>query len=131
MIKFKFINRDFNYRENFDCYIKVDNPIGVKDLPAGEYMIRGNKKSYRKEYFHIGNDVWYLVDDVKKDNGHYMYDSERYMLFPNLSEKEWGKIGSCYPYLSPLWKRNFIGYSNYMDLRQMVRDIKKNFIKWK
>ena len=46
MIKFKFIHRDFwgdeeTLREDFKT---VDVPLPYKNLPDGEYLIRGNKK---------------------------------------------------------------------------------------
>ena len=132
MKKFKFVHREFyeEFIDDYDDFTKVENPIGVSNLPTGEYMIRGNKKSHRKKYYHIGNEVWYLVEDVIRDNGHYSCDAREYQLFPQFSEKEWDKISSCYKYLTSLWKRNLDGYDFYMHIRELRRDVAKNFLKY-
>ena len=132
MIKFKFVHREFydEFDDEYDDFKRVDNPIGAINLPIGEYLIRGDKKSHRKKYYHIGNDVWYLVENVIRDNGHYLCDAGEYQLFPQLSEKEWNKIRSCYKYLTPLWKRNLHGYDSYMHWRELRRDISKDFLKY-
>lgn len=135
MIKFKFLHSGYSNLEDLleDCEsfgIKIENPIGILNLPIGEYMIRGNKKGQRKEYFHFGNEIWYLISDVEIDNGHYTIDSCLYKLYPELPEKEWDKIRSCYKYLTPLWKRNVDGHDHWLMLRKLVRDIHKNFLKY-
>lgn len=133
MIKFKFINNRYSNLEDLleDCKnfsTEVENPIGVLNLPVGDYMIRGNKKGQRKEYFHFGNEVWYLISNVEEDNGHYMCDSYIYKLYPELSEKEWDKIRSSYKYLTPLWKRHLSGHDQWLDIRRMLRNIRKSFL---
>ena len=72
MIKFKFIHSSYSDLRRLleDCKnfsTKVENPIGVLNLPVGDYMIRGNKKGQRKEYFHFGNEVWYLISNVEEN----------------------------------------------------------------
>lgn len=134
-VKFKFINNSYSNLEDVlddlkTFSIKVENPIGVLNLPIGEYMIRGNKKGQRKEYFHFGNEVWYLISDVKVDNGHYMCDSYLYKLYPELPEKEWDKIRSCYKYLTPLWRRHLAGHDQWLDLRELSRNIRKDFLQF-
>lgn len=135
MIKFKFVNRDFGIYDEDDFnsdFRIVDNPIDYnKLLPDGEYLIRGDKKSHAKKYYHCFN-KWYLVEDKIRDNGHYMCDCTEYLLFPQKSEKEWSKLTSVpYKCLSPTWQRYLSGYQFYMQLRKLTRDVKKDFIKYK
>jgi hypothetical protein len=128
--KFKFISREFwNDVVEEECYTKVDPPLPYKNLPDGDYMIRGDKKSHRKVYWKI-NDTWYLIDDVIKDNGHYMCDSFEYNLFPSLSEKEWNKIEAVgYKRLNPIWQRHLMGYRLWCDIRKQNREISLMFMK--
>lgn len=133
--KFKFLNNQYSNLEELlnDCKIfatEVKNPIGVLNLPIGEYMIRGNKKGQRKEYFHFGNEIWYLFSNIEVDNGYYLCDSYKYKLYPELPEKEWNKIRSCYKYLTPLWKRHLYGHDQWLELRKLSRDIHKNFLQY-
>lgn len=131
-VKFKFLHKDFwekDYPFLYKDFVKVENPIGIPNLPRGEYMIRGNQKSHRKEYYHLGNEIWLLIEDVIKDNGHYFCDAATYELFPNLPEKEWDKIRSCAKYLNRDWQRKLSGHDFWMDLRRLTREMKKDFLK--
>ena len=131
-MKFKYISFETLFEEwELEHFKIVDCPLPYNDLPDGEYLIRGNKRSHRKKYWKF-KDKWYLVNDVTKDNGHYDCDSAEYMLFPMLSEKEWQKIkGVPYKVLSPLWKRHIAGYTHWMQCRKLVRGIKLDYIKFK
>lgn len=93
-------------------------------------MIRGNKKGTRKVYIHaFGN--WYLIDDVKKDNGHYLCDAEHYQLYPNLSHKEWEELNSGIDrkYLTKYIKRALFGYYFHLELRNNRNESKKRYNK--
>lgn len=126
-ITFKFIPNDFSFYDlessyKDDGYLPVSNPLPYENLPDGEYLIRGNQKEHRKEYWKDG-DAWYLVDVVEKDNGHYICDSSAYMLFPSLPEKEWKRILAIpYKRFSPVWQRHIFGYKHWLELRRIKRD---------
>jgi len=130
MIKFKFLH--FSLPEEYidlgeynEYYKEVDNPIGIQNLPNGEYMIRGNKKGHRKEYYHINN-TWFLVSDVTKDNGHNICDATRYMLFPSLPEKQWNAISKAgWRRLNKTWQRYLFAYYHWQDLLRIQKDMGK------
>jgi hypothetical protein len=128
-MKFKFINREFDDLEELREFFKeVECPLPFENLPNGEYMIRGDKKSYRKEYFN-SNGIWFLVENVTKDNGHYMCDAAEYLLFPQLSEKEWALLNKVpYKTLNKVWQRNLCGYNTYMGWKKLREDTKKSFL---
>lgn len=130
--RFKFINRDFDREDDLDdlieCFKKVECPLPFDNLPNGEYVIRGDKKSHRKKYFNA-NGVWFLVEDVKKDNGHFMCDAATYLLFPQLSEKEWTLLNNVpYKTLNKVWQRNLCGYNCFMDWKKLRENTKKSFL---
>jgi hypothetical protein len=128
--KIKFINFNVNYDHielNHD-FKNVENPTPYKNLPDGEYLIRGDKKDYSKKYW-VKDNIWYLIEDKIKDNGHYLCNAAIYTLFPQLSEKEW-EIMNKIPYkrLSKYWQRARYGYNFYMKLREISRDARKGYI---
>ncbi len=113
-----------------DDFTKTDCPLPYNNLPDGEYMIRGNKKATRKKYWKLKGE-WFLIEDVKKDNGHYSCDSTEYNLFPSLPKKEWDKIiAAGRKRLNPLWQRHLYGYLHWCELRELTRGVKKSFLKY-
>ena len=129
-IKFKYIPFRVRY-EGIDLmgdFKTVAPPLPYKNLPEGEYLIRGNKKSHRRKYW-LYNNVWFLVEDETKDRGQYYCDSCEYMLFSSLSEKEWKNIENVgVTRLNKLWQRHLYGYKHWKNLREISRDIKKDFL---
>ena len=111
-------------------FSEVENPMPeYKNLPDGEYVIRGDKKGQRKEYWKCMG-LWFLVSDVEKDNGHYYCDASTYELFPSLSEKEWKSIESVgWKRLNKVWQRNLSGYKQWMDIRKLQRNMQMDFMK--
>ena len=104
---------------------KVVNPTSYKNLPDGEYLIRGNKKDHSKTYW-VVDSIWYLIEDKVKDNGHYCCNASKYLLFPQLSEKEWEVMNKIpYKRLTKYWRRARYGYNFYMELRQLRRNRRK------
>jgi len=131
MVKFKFVNKEFydDFKEDYDSFKIVENPIGYDNLPEGEYLIRGNKKSHAKKYWHCF-DVWYLIENRTVDNGHFICDCTEYKLYPQMSEKQWDVLSHVpYKCLSPVWRRYLSGYQFGMELRELTRNIKKDFLK--
>ncbi len=128
---FKYISRKFYNEEDLENdYTQVTCPIPYnRFFPDGEYLIRGNKKEHRKEYY-CCNNKWFLVEDIEKDNGHYYCDSNIYMLFPILSHKEYERMRKVgFKKLNKVWQRNITGYFNWLNLRKLVRDIHLDCIK--
>ena len=132
MIKFKFIHRDFwgdeeTLREDFKT---VDVPLPYKNLPDGEYLIRGNKKNHRKKYYKVA-DTWFIVQDRTTDNGQYDCDSTEYELFPSLPQKEWDKIEQAgYKRLNKVWKRHLAGYLFWLRLREIRRNVHLSYLQY-
>lgn len=131
--KFKFINFSHEWeldevKGDFDV---VPNPTPYNNLPDGEYVIRGNIQYHRNEYWKIEN-VWHLVTTYDFDNGQYMCDAAEYLLFPNLSEKEWEILNHpiAHGKLSKYWNRALYGRNFWMELRQLSRDSKLNYNKF-
>jgi hypothetical protein len=123
-MKFKFINKQFLEFTDLENYPLVENPLPYKNLPDGEYLIRGTVKAQRKVYWKFGT-KWYLIEDVLKDNGHYYCDSTQYMLFPILSEKEWVNIRKVgWKKLNKVWQRHLFGYLHWKELCHLRRDTK-------
>jgi hypothetical protein len=128
-IKFKYYQGNVHLWENEDLKEdfgkNVESPLPYKKMPNGVYLIRGNEKSHRKEYW-VLNNKWYLVSDVKKDNGHYLCDSATFNLFPQLSEKEWNNIlkipNKCF---NKLWQRHIYGYWHWKNMRELRKEIFK------
>lgn len=117
-MKFKFQNRQF-YGDEIEDFKKVINPLPYYNLPDGEYLIRGSIKEHRKIYWKY-KDNWYLIEDVRKDNGHYYCDSTTYMLFPILSEKEWINIRNVgWKRLNKVWQRHLFGYIHWKELHEL------------
>ena len=130
-MKFKYVthNRDFEDWELED-FVVVDSPLSYKNLPDGEYLIRGNKKEHRKEYYKY-KDKWYLIHESTKDNGHFTCDATEYMLFPMLPEKEWELLNKIpYNRLNKLWQRWRSAHQHWLDLIKIRRDVKLSFIKY-
>lgn len=132
-MKFKFINspyeRDLLMIEA-DNLEEVPNPLPYSNLPNGEYMIRGNKKGHRKEYWKIEG-KWFLISSVEKDNGHYMCDATEYALYPQKPESFWKSLKSVHwKCLSKYWRRALYGYTFHMELRESSRRMAKDWIKW-
>ena len=124
-VRFKFISRDFNLYDLENEFVSVENPLNYKNLPDGEYLIRGDKKSHSKKYY-VKNNKWYLVENKTKDNGHYFTNAAIYQLFPQKPESFW-KVLNAIPYkcLSKYWQRARFGYNFYMELRKIGRDSNK------
>ena len=117
--KFKYLPHGLpiEFLEEEEMGKKVKCPLPYKNLPNGEYLIRGAKKEHRKIYYKI-NKKWYLIEDVTKDNGHNTVDSTKYGLFPSLPEKEWVTIEAAgYARLNKLWQRHLGAYKHWCDLR--------------
>ena len=107
------------------------NPTKYSKVPDGIYHIRGDKNHYAK-YYHVFNNVWYLMENKTKDNGHYYCEAATYELFPPLSEKEWD-IMNAIPYkrLTKYWQRARYGYNFYMELRATSRRARLAYLKFK
>lgn len=124
--KFKFLN--FSYTpdadEFTDEFTEVSNPTPYNNLPDGEYIVRGNKQFHRKEYWKNHN-TWYFINEYTYDNGHYMCDAEKYLLFPNLSENEWDALNNpiIKNKLTKYWKRALYGRNFWMNLRNTSREV--------
>lgn len=129
--KLKYISRSFDQFDLEDDFEIVDNPTKWNNLPDGEYLIRGDKKDHSIEYY-VKDNIWYLVDNKTKDNGHYMCAASTYQLYPNLSEKEWAILSHplVWNKLNKYWQRAVYGYKFSMELRNMTRDIKKSMLKY-
>ncbi len=131
-MKFKYISFEITHsiedlKEDFKL---CENPLPHNNLPDGEYMIRGNKKSHRTKYWVVNNN-WFLVNSSTKDNGHFYCDANVYQLFPNKSQKEWENLKKIpFKCLSKYWQRALIGYINYQDCRKLRRGIIKDFLKF-
>ena len=95
MIKFKYNELTPSYREyhfNHHHYKRnLFNPIGIENLPEGEYFVRGKVKDSGCIYIYRNNE-WILIQSYNKDNGHRMMSCLRYNLLPQLSEKEWNNV---------------------------------------
>lgn len=131
-IKFKFISSEFEWETKWldEEFKRIANPLPYNNLPDGEYIIRGSRKGQRKVYWK-NKDIWYFVEDVKKDNGHYYTDSTRYMLFPMLSEKEWNTIQSVgWKKLNLNWQRHLYGYFHWKELLKLRFETKLSMYKW-
>ena len=132
-IKFKYLafrHTFFDVDELREQFTEVENPLPYNNLPDGEYLIRGNKKSHRKYYWKFEN-LWFLSEDVIKDNGHYHCDATRYLLFPSLSEKEWKYIALAgWKRLTPFWQRCLHGYEFWMELNKSRKNMKLDHIQF-
>ena len=129
-MKFKFINFQYPFtkEELLEDFQEVECPLPYKNLPDGEYLIRGDKAQHRKKYWKSENS-WFFVDESTRDNGHFMSEATTYKLYPQLSEKEWAAL-SAVPFkcLSRYWQRALCGYRFDMELREMSRKIMKDFL---
>ncbi len=122
--KIKYNKKDFSsdwYSEFEDQFKLVPNPTPFKNLPDGEYLIRGEQKDHAKEYY-VQHGNWYLVDVIVKDNGHKMCRWAEYHYFPQLPEKEWNILNKVYSKLSNYWKMCVIGHNLYMQFRETKRN---------
>jgi hypothetical protein len=133
--KIKFLNHKnyITYERLKKDYKIVESPLPqYHDLPIGEYLIRGDKKNHAKKYYYISK-TWFLIDNIIKDNGHYLCRSTEYELFPNLSKKEWDKLNDplIASKLTKNWQRNIFGYFFWMKLREIRRKICMNMYKHK
>ncbi|MGV8961867.1 MAG: hypothetical protein ACOH2V_00555 [Candidatus Saccharimonadaceae bacterium] len=130
--RFKYINfsHEYSHEELREDFIVVINPTKYSKLPNGEYEIRGTKKEHSNTYW-VSDNIWYLVEEKTRDNGHYIVDAAKYLLFPPLSEKEW-KIMNQIPYnrLKKYWQRAREGYNTYMSLRKLTRSITLSWLTW-
>ena len=126
-IPFRHETDHFSLKEDF---LIVDNPTKNKYVPNGNYLIRGNKKSHSKKYSVLDN-VWYLIAETEKDNGHYNGIASTYQLYPNLTDKEFIELREYIRYLKPYMQRVVRGYFMNKELREMVREIKKSFLNYK
>jgi hypothetical protein len=126
-IPFRYQHEIQDLKEEFPI---VKNPFGM-NMKNGEYLIRGDKKSHSRKYWVIDN-VWFLISDTKKDNGHYDCIAGKYHLFPSLSEKEWDLLNKplVFKKLSPYWKRAVLGRNHWMSLREIGRDVRKSFLQF-
>lgn len=97
-----------------DDFSSVASPFSssFRNLPEGEYLIRGNKESHSKEFW-LHKGIWYLVADTNYDNGHSTAICSTYSLFPSLPQKDWELLSKpiVFRALSPLWKRYLGGYT--------------------
>ena len=129
-IKFKSFTANYDHIELMHDFKKIANPTSYKNLPDGEYLIRGDKKGHSKKYW-VKDNIWYLTENKTKDNGHYFCDAATYTLFPQLSEKEWELMNKIpYKRLSKYWQRARFGYNFYMELRASRRRTRKELIKF-
>lgn len=132
IMKFKFINfrNEFTEEDLLEDFNKVEAPLPYKNLPNGEYLIRGDKAEHRRMYWKSG-DCWVIVSESTRDNGHFMCDASTYKLYPQLSEKEWEAL-SAVPFkcLNRYWQRALCGYRFDMELRDLGRKMAKDFLKY-
>lgn len=129
-MKFKFLNfqNQLTKEDLLEDFKEVSAPLPYKNLPDGEYLIRGDKAQHRKTYWKSG-DCWVLVSESTKDNGHFMCDATSYKLYPQLSEKEWKALSEVpFKCLNKYWQRALYGYMFEMDLRKMSRSKAKDFL---
>lgn len=132
-MKFKFIN--FSYE--VDLLMVEDNsweivpcPLPYSNLPDGEYLIRGPAKEHRKCYWKV-EDVWFLTENITKDNGHHMCDAARYLLFPQQSESFWKNLKAVpWKCLSKYWQRALWGYEFSMQLRETGRNVMRSMMEF-
>jgi hypothetical protein len=127
-LKYLAFSVEYSHHDLLEDFDLVDNPTEYSNLPDGEYLIRGNKKGHRKEYW-VKDNIWYLVDDVKKDNGHFYVDSCKYKLFPMLKHCEYEELYKHINKLSNIWIRNTLGYFCWLELRASSRELQKTTIK--
>lgn len=81
----------WEHKDLISDFTKVQNPLGI-NVSDGEYMIRGDQKDHKK-YYYVWKGVWYLSDDVKKDNGHnFVLQATVYHSYPRFTRKEWELI---------------------------------------
>lgn len=130
MVRFKYNKGNFEFwdADDFLDFSQVENPIQIDGLPDGEYMVRGIKKFHHKRYVKNGN-KWYLLEDVVKDNGHFICNATHYNLFPSLSKPEWDNIGRVLNKLKPIWVRYYYAYKHWEELRSLGREVRLNFVK--
>lgn len=130
-MKFKFINFSYPYELLMiedDGWPEVPCPLPYSNLPDGEYMIRGNQKEHRKNYWKVEG-VWFLTSESTKDNGHYLCDAERYALYPQKPESFWKKLDEVpWKCLTKYWQRALYGYQFNMDLRKSSRRNRKDWM---
>ena len=107
---------------------EVASPLGI-NLPDGEYMLRGNKKDHAK-YYLVKEGRFFLQEDKIKDSGHYMCEAAEFRLFPDMSTKEWETLKAVpRKYLTKDIKRAVYGYSFYLYLRSLRRNIALSYIR--
>ena len=107
---------DINPKESGE----VPNPTHYKNLPDGEYLLRGDKKDHFKEYVVINN-IWYLTKNITTNNGDVLYRIVTYELFPNLPEKEWNILNKVVKKLTPYWQKIIYSRNVYLEKRKMLR----------
>jgi len=125
-IKYSEASEWWNHKDLLEDFDIVPNPLPYENLPNGEYLIRGNKKSHSKEYWMFEN-VWYLVATTTEDNGHYLVISSTYHLFPSLPTSEYEELSKHINRLSELWQRHVYGFNFWMDMRDQTRKMNLNF----
>lgn len=119
---------DYRSNQGYPQAKVVDNPTPYKNLPEGEYLIRGDKQFHCKLYHHFQN-VWYLMEVSTKSSDLYSTIVHQYQLFPCLKTKEWEELGRHYAKLTKYWRRMVYGYFRWKELRDLSRDVALTFFK--
>lgn len=81
------------------------NPTKYNNLPDGEYYIRGEIKGRTKRYMVIQG-KWYFTKESQYIINYRDYFMAKFLLFPNLPEKEYEILFKMYNRLSEKWKLN-------------------------
>lgn len=111
-----------------DDLSKVSIPYNFgRNMPDGEYVFRGTKKGSRAEIWKLGED-WYLVYAETKDKLGILEEHVQYGLFPSLPHEEYLKMKRVRRMLAPIWKDNVYCYFRYLELREIDRSVKKDFL---
>ena len=120
-MKLKYLKGRKVWLFEMEDFNEVECPLPYRNLPDGQYLIRGTEKGHRREYWKL-EDRWFLIDDVKKDNGHKICDIAIYQIFPNLTEREWENISKVgWKKLKKCWAEYYIGYSYWKQFRETRR----------
>lgn len=118
-----------SFRHPFDSPITIGgnsrNPTKYENLPDGDYYIRGEVKGSTKRYVVIQG-RWYFTKDSQYIIKYRDYFMAKFLLFPNLPEKEYEILFKMYNRLSKEWKLNCDAKRVWLKSRVN----KRSFTKW-
>lgn len=125
-MKFKYLKHcRFYFDDEFEDFQIVENPLPYKNLPDGEYVIRGTQKNHRTEYWKFKN-IWYLVRNITTDDGYKSVDCVKYKLIPNLRECDWENMKNVgLKKLKPIWQLYYQAYLHELELKKTLINISK------